>query len=339
MKTTKFLIIVIVTIFFSGIALSQPLRYNAAESLFDDGHIKLLKNAEKFIGIAEKNIDKAAKIETEYEKFKAKEKKYNKKTWEAKKLRIQAEKNHLKAYQDASEAYSDIIVKTTYYDESDKREANSLNEDAADLIKKAEKKMSTYNKELMNSKGLKKMSFSRLNSAIRAARDLKESAYEKQKKALDIVLDQDRKRKLDEADEIAWQEALDINTIPGYEAYIENFSNGKYVEEARRRIRDLRALEVKDTPVVTDYIFKVQIAASKTQLSNYELALRYKKTSEIERVYTNRNYKYRVGKFTNYADAANFRDGFKSSCPDSFIVVFDKGGIQVEVTDSMKGNY
>ncbi len=337
MKVFKFFVIGLVFLLFSGYTGAQTVTYSNAESLFNAEQTKVLEKAEKYITKAESKISKAEAIEKKYAKKKKKKKKYNKKTWEAKKFRIQAEKDFLKAYQDASAVYSQIIVGTTYYDDNDKSEAHALNDDAVSLIEGADKKMSTYNKKIGDSKYLKKVSSSSVNSAISNARSSKESAYSKQTEALDIVLNQGRKKELDEKDNKAWSNAQNINTIASYQDYIDNFPSGKYTSKARQMIRQLQAEQDKNKSVVSDYVFKVQIAASRSALPKYELAGKYSNTSEIEKEYSDGFYKYRVKSFSTYSQAAAFRDQLlRSTVPDAFIVVYDKNGNQLEVNDEMK---
>jgi len=341
MKVVKFFVIGLIFLMFSGLTKAQTVTYSAAESLFNSEQAKVLEKAEKYIDKAEAKITKAEAIEKKYAKKKKKKKKYNKKTWEAKKFRIQAEKNYLKAYQDASAVYSQIIVGATYYDDGDKSEAHALNDDAVSLIEDADKKMSKYNKKTSDTKYLKKLSFSSLNSAISSARGNKESAYSKQTEAIDIVLNQGRKKKLDEKDNRAWTNAQNINTIASYQDYLDNFSSGKYVSRARQMIAKLKADQAKNNKpqVNSNYIFKVQIAASRSALPKYELAGKYSNTSEIEKQYSGGYYKYWVKSFPTYSQAAAFRDQLlRSTVPDAFVVVFDKSGNQLEVSDEMKSH-
>ncbi len=339
MKIFKFFIIGIFAVLLFNPAKAQVVTYSAAESLFNSEQTKVLEKAEKYIDKAEAKITKAEAIEKKYSKKKKKKKKYDKKTWEAKKFRIQAEKDYLKAYQDASAVYSQIIVSANYYDNSDKTEAQGLNDDAVSLIEDADKKMSKYNKKIGDKKYLKKLSYSSVTGAASSARSLKESAYSKQTQALDIVLNQGRKKEADEKDNRAWATAQNINTIASYQDYIDSFPSGKFVSKARQMIRKLQAEKEKKKPVVSDYVFKVQIAASRSPLPKYELAGKYSNTSEIEKEYSGGYYKYRVKSFPTYSQAAAFRDQLlRSTVPDAFVVAYDKNGNQVEVTDEMKNN-
>ncbi len=341
MKLIKILTVGLFFVFLSIQINAQSLSYSPASSLISAEQSAALEKAEKYVNKAESKISKAEAVEKKYEKKKKKKKKYEKKIWEAKKFRIQAEKDYLRAYKEAYGVYSDIISKSTFYDDGDESEAKALNEDAQSLLDDAGKKMSKYNKKIGDSKYLKKLSSSKLNSAISSAKSLREDAYSKQTEALDIVLNQGRKKEADEKDNKAWAAAQSINTIASYQDYIDNFPSGKFVSRARQMIKQLQAeQEKKNKPVIkSDYTFKIQIAASRTPLPKYELAAKYSNTSEIEQEYSGGFYKYRVKSFSAYSQAAAFRDRLmRTAVPDAFIVVYDKNGNQLEVTDEMKQN-
>ena len=338
MKFIKILFIGLIFFLFSGGVFGQELTYSAAEGLFNDSQKSVLKKAEKYIVNGEKKIKQAEAIEKKNAKKKKKKKKYDKKTWEAKKFRIQAEKDYLKGYQNATTVYSEIIIAAEFFDDEDQTESQALNNSAVSLIEDADKKMSKLNKSVGDSKALKKMSYSKVNSTISSARGVKEDAIDKQKEALDLVLNQGKKKEAVERDNAAWENAQSTNTIEAYEDYIDAFPSGKYVSSARSMIRQLKAEEERNKqPVSSDYIFKVQIAASKTALPNYELKSKYSNTAEIEKEYVNYYYKYRVGSFPTYAQAAELRDKLlRSTAFDAFVVVFDKDGNQIEVSYDMK---
>ncbi|NPA45112.1 MAG: hypothetical protein GXO49_06230 [Chlorobi bacterium] len=352
MKFTKVFIVGILFFFFSGVSFGQELTYSEAEVLLNDSQKEVLKKADKYLKKGDKKIASAEKIEAKYKKYlekknkakSAKKKKkyqakFDKKTAEARKIRIQAQKDYLKAYQDATAVYSQIIVGADYFDDADRTEANSLNNSAESLVENAEKEMSKYNKIIGDSKKLKKTKASDINSAISKSKDLLSSAYNKQKEAIDIVLTQGRKKEEAEKDERAWSTAQGIHTIEAYQDYIDNFPSGRHVSSARSNIRMLRAEEAKKNAsnAASDYIFKVQIAASISQLPISELRAKYPNTDEIEKVHVGNRYKYWVGAFPTYKEAAALRDQLLTSTVyDAFIVVFDKDGNQLEVTDDMK---
>ena len=84
-----------------------------------------------------------------------------------------------------------------------------------------------------------------------------------------------------------------------------------------------------------ELVFKVQIAASKTALTDWILMHKAPDAKLIEEYRTSSWIKYMVGSFKTYHDAASYRNKLKSTSPDAFIVVFEKGK-QVAVTEQMK---
>ncbi len=84
-----------------------------------------------------------------------------------------------------------------------------------------------------------------------------------------------------------------------------------------------------------ELVFKVQIAASKTTLSDWILMHKAPGADLIEEYRSSTWIKYMVGSFSTYQDAAEYRNNLKNTAPDAFIVVFEKGK-QVAVTEQMK---
>ncbi|NJO91419.1 MAG: hypothetical protein HC831_22505 [Chloroflexia bacterium] len=84
-----------------------------------------------------------------------------------------------------------------------------------------------------------------------------------------------------------------------------------------------------------ELVFKVQIAASKTTLSDWILAHKAPGAKAIDEYRTSTWIKYMIGNFKTYQDAAEYRDKLINTAPDAFIVVFEKGK-QIAVTEQMK---
>jgi hypothetical protein len=82
-------------------------------------------------------------------------------------------------------------------------------------------------------------------------------------------------------------------------------------------------------------VFKVQIAAAVSEISQWMLSIRAPGIKDIEMVKSGIWLKYMVGSFGSYKEAANYRDELRSHAPDAFIVVFSNGN-QVSVTEEMK---
>ena len=84
-----------------------------------------------------------------------------------------------------------------------------------------------------------------------------------------------------------------------------------------------------------ELIFKVQIAASKTTISDWTLMHKAPNAELIEEYRSSTWIKYMVGSFKTYQEAATYRNKLKSTAPGAFIVVFEKGK-QVAITEQMK---
>jgi biotin-(acetyl-CoA carboxylase) ligase len=347
MKLFKILTSVIFFLLFSGAVKSQEFIYTGIEGRLTDAQTSEIQKAETNIQKAEKTIDEAEVIEAKYEALEKsnkekKRKKFDSKTYEAKKLRIDAEKKYQKAYEGIIAVYSDVITQSDFYYADDQKKASALNEEAVGLLKDAEDKMKEYNKITGDEKELKNIRAKNLDGAISKSRALKEEALQKQFSALELILNQEVKKRADEEDRLAWENAVEENTIESFEEYIETFSKGKFVSQARDKIAKLKAdiennvSQNASNSQNTGLTFKVQIAASKRKLSNAKLLKYYSDVSKIESVYVGKYHKYRVGSFSSYKDALNFKNSLLSRVPDAFIVVFDKEGKQIEVTEDMK---
>jgi len=77
-------------------------------------------------------------------------------------------------------------------------------------------------------------------------------------------------------DESAWQQAKSSNTKPAYERYIRDYANGKYVSEAKNKIRAIEAAEQKPQEQVSSskpYIKMISIPGRSFKLSETEVTI------------------------------------------------------------------
>ncbi len=352
MKTLGIFAITIFSVFLFKDNYAQNLKHSKIASQLKTEQKTSLKKAESIIEKADKKLSKADDIEEVYQKLssskkKRKLKRWEKKTWESKKNRISAEKDYQKAYQLAFDVYSEVINSDIYFVEEDEEKAKALNSEAEVALIESESEMSKYSKK-KSKKTLKKVIYDKLKGDLDKSRKLKEEALSKQFLALDIVLMQEKKRIMDGKDNSAWYYAKNYATVEGYEEYISKFPDGKYVTQARDKIQKIQKnpkkdLETEDTEgnmgtTKTNFenTFKVQIAASKgVALSKNRLASIYSNVSEIEEVFIKGYYKYRIGAFSNYQEAAELKKTLKRGIK-AFVVVIDKEGNQVEITHEMK---
>ncbi len=345
MKLLKFTGLLLFSILIFGVSYSQDFNYPDVEGRLTDDQRETLEKAETYVKAAEKKIKQAESIESQYSKFKEskksrKRKKWEKKTWEAKQKRIDAEKRYEMAYLLAYDVYSEVITTNQYYSKADEDNANSLNNNANDKLSDAKSKLSKYKKKT-DKKSLEKVKYKKLASDIDNIRVLQNEAIQKQFDAIGLMLQQGNKKLEDQKDNLAWENAKDINTISAYQEYIDDFSKGKFVAQARSKINALKkaaadARELRKNKANKGYTFKVQIAASKTRISNFSLARKYSDVSKISKVNEGGYFKYRVGSFDNYLDAESLKKSLKRKAPGAFIVVFDVNGKQIQVIDEMK---
>ncbi len=242
------------------------------------------------------------------------------------------------AYTLAYDVYSEVITTSRYYEKNDEDNANALNNKADDNLSDSKSKLNKFKKKI-DKKSLQKLKYKKLISGIASIRGLQNEAIKKQFEAVGIMLKQGDKKLEDQKDNLAWENAQDINTISAYQEYIDDFPNGKYVAQARSKIAALKraAEDAKEREnKKSNYTFKVQIAASKTRISKYSLARKYSDVSKISNVNEEGYFKYRVGSFDNYSDAAALKNSLQAKVPDAFVVVFDINGQQIEVIDEMK---
>jgi hypothetical protein len=87
--------------------------------------------------------------------------------------------------------------------------------------------------------------------------------------------------------------------------------------------------------IVGDLVFKVQIAAATTEISEWMLNAKAPGTKDIQMLKSGVWYKYLAGSFNTYSEAASLRDELRSNVPDAFIVVLNKGK-QIPITEKMK---
>lgn len=351
MKTGYFLFLAILFLSFGQVS-SQELIYGPIQDKLTEDQRDDLDKASRAIDRTSSYISKAEAIEQKYSKFKNSkkkrhQKKYEKKTWEAKKYRVNAESCRQKSYQAAIDVYTEFLQSVEFYYSEDEEEVNRLIESAAGKIESADKTIGFYDEAESKGDFKKGVKYGKLSSDISKTRRLQEEAYSDLTKAMDIYLAQEAKKAGDEADENAWRAAKQTHTIAGYESYIGDFPQGKYVGEARKRIADLRekarleAEKLKNQPT-SDYTFSVQIAASRVKLSEYKIRQMYGDPTQVNVTYVDNYYKYRVGSYPQYEQAYNFKTTILQSMTirkgseKPFIVAFDRDGNQVEVTEDMK---
>ncbi len=327
------------------VSAQSEVIYAAFTDQLTDAQKKKISSAEKKIKSAEKGKKAAKTIEKKYAKLKKKKskrkaKKYERKTWKAKQYYIKAGNDLSKAYTSIKDVYSEAINAATYYSKTDEDDAKGLDYECDEKFSEGKGKFKKYKGK--KKKDLKKLKGKKILAEINSGQKLMEAGIAKQIEALKIILSQGVKKKKNEEDLAAWDKAKSTNTIAAYNSYVSHFSTGKYVSQARIKIKEIRDAEEaaeaarRANEVATaNRVFKVQISASHTPLSSWLISSRAKNMKPLTDTFVNDWYKYWAGEFKTYQEAEAYRDTLAPQ-HGAFIVVFVNGE-QTEVTDEMKG--
>ena len=91
---------------------------------------------------------------------------------------------------------------------------------------------------------------------------------------------------------------------------------------------ELAEKPMKQELVEEDFVYRVQIAASRKEMDPAELFRRYKGGDVIEHLFVENWHKYTIGGFLTFKEAANYRDD--CGVKDAFVVLF-KGGYRLGI--------
>lgn len=88
------------------------------------------------------------------------------------------------------------------------------------------------------------------------------------------------------------------------------------------------ASAMKQELVEEDFVYRVQIAASRKEMDSNEIYKRYTGEDVIEHLFVENWHKYTIGRFLDYKEAARYRD--HCGVKDAFVVLF-KGGYRLGI--------
>ncbi len=266
---------------------------------------------------------------------KKKKKKAEKKSYEAKKLRIQQAIYYEKAYLAIYNTYLDKVNACSFYYPDDKSKVEQLLSDADQNVSAYGSEISFYKRK--NKKELKKtVAYLKLKNSLKSALDGYVSSINNLITAYSIYIDQDKKKKAEEEENRAWENAESDNTINSYRSYLNAYSDGLHSDEARRRIRKLEKIQEEASRKITgNLIYRVQIAASRTPLPKWKLARIYRKTGAITKKHYNDWYKYSIGAFQKYEQAKDFLSN-SVKVPGAFVVAYVDGE-KIDIQAAIKG--
>ncbi len=129
------------------------------------------------------------------------------------------------------------------------------------------------------------------------------------------------------------------------DAFIVAYSDGEKINikdaiastdkdiRTNKKVKDVAFAQESKKKIDDDIIFYIQIAADKKPLSNYKLLNLYKGTMQIKISYEDGWYKYMVGDFSTYYEAAEFKRSLNIF--GSFIVPYQSGE-RISLSDAFK---
>ncbi len=358
-KTLTILLIISFSIAGYTNTSAQEIFYPEIEPLLSENQKMELEKAVNILLKARGNENNANDIERKFAKLKRKGRTeaWMTKTWEAKEQRIMAEKNYTTAYQAISAVYSELIATGKYESSRIKSEALDLDIDSKSKFDAAESQLSQFAD--ITKETLEQTPNEQVESELNESHTLKLNALALQIDALEKIVGIGQKGKSVSEDDLAWEKAKSENTLTAYYEYLDNNPRGKHMSDANKLIASFEKKSddnllsddkrnPKSEPGKTNsdhtknqnqlkgnYVFKVQIAAAISEISDWMMKAKAPGVKNIESMKSGIWIKYMVGNFSTYHEAAGYRNEIRSHVPDAFIVVFSSGK-QIQVTEEMK---
>jgi len=267
---------------------------------------------------------------------KGKQKKAEKKSVEAKGLRIKAAKYYEKSYESLYNIYKAVLDDATFTFPADKTSADEYMGSAETALQEGSSLLNPYGK--LATKGLETTTYTKLKSDLAASKSKFVDAGTNCYNALKLYAGQNaKKEKEDAAEQAAWNQTVQTNTIDGYNRYIARYPNGKYVSEAKRRIASLQNMSSVKRATSNNpdegLAYRIQILADKKQWSAKKLQRLYKGNLKIDEREVDGYYKYWIGCYRSYNDAQEAEKAL--NLKQSFIVCFNEG-VQIHVTEAQE---
>lgn len=348
--------IIIISVFAFFMIGSQ----SKAQDMFTILEGKLSTTEQKQVENAQKDIESGTMMfgtaGNEFQKYanlfssrkKRKRKKGERKTVGAKKKLIAGANKSHSGYSALYELYKNKVERYVIEIEADKQQIEELVAAAEKDYKSGESKLNSVKR--YDEKALKKsVKYKSLDKTVHEGASKEKEAVEKLVDALKIAeAQEDKKVAMQNQDEEAWQDAVNMNTIPGYNNYISNSPNGKHIKEARERITKLEEEAKKQISEQQEEVqFYLQFAASDKNLSSSQIQSKLKKIdpycsygimTDVIQAETHK-YKYMFGPFENYEAARTYERNLNKREKSVFIVGYkDNGTTRITyITEALKG--
>jgi len=326
----------------------QPISFQLENDDFDE-----IEKAERLVNEANQMGEDLEEEDQRLEKYFAKkDKKGEKKSVYAKQYRIDRTKKYLDGLTKLHEILNERLNFAIFEYPEDQTVVNKLRNESDDLFASANQQFSPY--EGLDKKALKKdYKYYSMISEFESIVQMCLSGIEKQIDAYAIWAAQTEKKQMEIADDNAWKDAQNKNTIDGYKEYLSGFPKGKYREDANEKIDELEKLAAEQARLAaereqarldsiaaaeaeaerlrllalqnqgpTGLWYSIQIMAVYFQVDSVRINEIYKGEGEVTERYEDGMYKYTVGEFDTFEEAREFR---KTISMPSFIVAFQDG--------------
>jgi len=330
-------------LFWNNVVNAQDEIFTSIELVVSDEAKAKLNQSKTDIGKGDNLIKSAESKDKALEKYfgstkKRKQKKGEKKSVDAKQDRIKAVRYYDRAYTSVLEVYNELLSNARFDFPEDKKLADDLIASAASKAENAKKTIASYEK--LKSDVLDEKPYSKLKSDLeKCESEYKEAAYN----LLDAYklwkVQGDKKNESELTDKNAWETASNANTIVAYKGYLSKLPKGKYVNEAKKRITELeneekaRSMGDPNDPN-KGLVYRVQILADSNKWTEDDIRKKsYKGSEKIEERYADGAYKYTIGFYRKYEDAAQLKKKIKVR--GAFVVCFSNGR-QIDVTEAQR---
>ncbi len=274
-------------------------------------------------------ISTAQKEEKSLQKYFARKnkKKAEKKSVPLKKKWIAAYKIYMDAVNSVYDIYNTWLNDIEIDDPKVRQEVMTHAANAEVKNSKSRDLFGRYIKSVSSDKILKKeVKYQKMKVDLKTSADNMIDALKEMEQALDIAF---KYQEVDAKDNKAWNEALTQNTFEAYVNYIKNFPTGLHIDEAKAKIKAIKAKIAAERKQMEKYNaeieYRVQLVAVSKKLSTWKKKRLYSDYKSIEEELDPIDglYKYYVGHFKHYKEAKKFVGGL--GIADAFVVSYKNG--------------
>lgn len=320
---------------FSQDIFNPPVTFSQTEQQTIEKAKKDIDRGDKMMNLSNGDYQKYSNLFTS--KKRRKKQKAENKTVQAKRNMLTAATFYDKGYKELYDLYMDKLSTLNFEFTEDKNTADDLVEKAEKAFKNGQKKL-PLNTNYSDKDLKKKIKFNTIKSKVTAGQKLEEEAINDLIQAFNLYAQQEvKKQKQIEADNNAWQAALQANSIDSYQKYLDTYPNGIHVNDANAKIAELeRQVEIAQQQQSNpDLVYHIQIMADTHPWTVNEIKQKIYFTNEpITEQYINGWYKYWIYDFSSYNEAKKKLKEVRKRRRGAFIVGTINGTL-VDITQAL----